>query len=269
MQIMDNYFSEMVELIKVNKSIGQIAIKAEFESEGTRMSELLRLKEIAHAAEIPLVVKIGGCEAIRDLLDCKDLRIANIVAPMVESRYAAFKFVQSLERVYTKKEFRPNSYINVETKQSFQNIQEISNEIKGKLTGVVMGRVDYVGSLGITRKNVNSEKVLNDALALSSICKESNLDFVLGGGISIDAIFFLRKVKEINLTRFETRKCVFDSNTLEHQKVKDALRNAVLFELLWLKSKQSYNSLITDEDNFRIQMLEQRHLYNTNSCSQL
>ena len=72
---MDNYFSEMVELIKVNKSIGQIAIKAEFESEGTRMSELLRLKEIAHAAEIPLVVKIGGCEAIRDLLDCKDLRI--------------------------------------------------------------------------------------------------------------------------------------------------------------------------------------------------
>ena len=45
---MDNFFNQMVEIIKLNKTIGQIAIKAEFESEGTRMSELLSLKATAN-----------------------------------------------------------------------------------------------------------------------------------------------------------------------------------------------------------------------------
>ena len=96
---MDN-FTQMVTILKANADIGQIALKAEFESEGTRFAELLRLKEIANGANLPLVVKIGGCEAIRDLLDCKDLRIDNIVAPMIESKYAASKFVHALNRVY-------------------------------------------------------------------------------------------------------------------------------------------------------------------------
>ena len=61
---MDNYFNQMVELIETNKSLGQIAIKAEFESEGTRMSELLRLKEIASAAQIPMVVKIEAAKQL-------------------------------------------------------------------------------------------------------------------------------------------------------------------------------------------------------------
>ena len=87
---MDN-FVQMVDILKSNVDIGQIALKAEFESEGTRFSELLRLKEIANGANIPMVVKIGGCDAIRDLLDCKDLRISNIVAPMIDSKYAASK----------------------------------------------------------------------------------------------------------------------------------------------------------------------------------
>ena len=148
---MDNYFNQMVELIKTNKSLGQIAIKAEFESEGTRMSELLRLKEIASAAQIPMVVKIGGCEAIRDLLDCKDLRIENLVAPMIESKYAAYKFVQALERVYTLSNLKPKTYINIETYTGFKNLDSIAKEISGYVNGIVMGRVDYVGSINQKR----------------------------------------------------------------------------------------------------------------------
>jgi len=264
---MDNYFNQMVELIKTNKSLGQIAIKAEFESEGTRMSELLRLKEIASAAQIPMVVKIGGCEAIRDLLDCKDLRIENLVAPMIESKYAAYKFVQALERVFSLSKLKPNTYINIETHTGFKNLDSIAKEISGHVNGIVMGRVDYVGSINKKRDMVNSKELLNDALSIANVCLENKLEFVIGGGISVDAIPFLSEVNKVNLSRFETRKCVFEASKLKDIEISTGLKNAVLFELLWLKSKQSYNSMITEEDNVRIKMLEKRHIYNASSCS--
>ncbi len=264
---MENLFDQMVDILKVNKKLGQIAVKAEFESEGTRTEELIRLKEISNAAKLPMVVKIGGCEAIRDLLECKVYRIENLVAPMVESSYAAQKFVNSLERVFGDECFRPKTYINVETSLSFNNLDSISDAIKGRLDGIVFGRVDYVGSLDMSRSHVNDESLLKDAIDIASKCFDQNLEFVIGGGISIDAVPFLKKVKKISLQRFETRKCVFNSNILETSFVDSALRNAVLFELLWLKSKQSYNSKITAEDDIRIDMLEKRHIYNMNSCS--
>ena len=264
---MDNYFKQMVELIKKNKSIGQIAIKAEFESEGTRMSELLRLKEIASEANIPMVLKIGGCEAIRDLLDSKDLRIDNIVAPMIESQYAAYKFVKALERVFTSECLKPKTYINIETITGFQNLELIIKEISGFIDGIVLGRVDYVGSINESRTQTNSNRLLDDGLFIAKKCLENNLEFVVGGGISTDAIPFLKKIKEVKLNRFETRKCVFDCSNLHQETIPIGLRNAVLFELLWLKSKQTYNSMITEEDNIRIKMLEKRHIYNQSSCS--
>ena len=130
---MDN-FVQMVDILKSNVDIGQIALKAEFESEGTRFSELLRLKEIANGANIPMVVKIGGCEAIRDLLDCKDLRISNIVAPMIESKYAASKFVQAINRVYKDEKFKPKTYVNIETKTGLENFDEIVLELKNNVS---------------------------------------------------------------------------------------------------------------------------------------
>ena len=78
------------------------------------------------------------------------------------------------------------------------------------------------------------------------------------GGVSIDAIPFLSEVNKVNLHRFETRKCVFHASKLQDGEIPTALKNAVLFELLWLKSKQSYNSMITEEDNTRIKMLEKK-----------
>ena len=87
---------EMTEILTTLKNdFGCISVKAEFEAEGTRMDELLRLIDIARYSDVKLTVKIGGCEALRDLLEAKQLGVDFIVAPMVESGYAASKYVSA------------------------------------------------------------------------------------------------------------------------------------------------------------------------------
>ena len=61
----------------------------------------MRLIEMAHMANLDLTVKIGGCEAIRDLLKAKQIGVRYIVAPMVESPYASCKYDAAKNQVYS------------------------------------------------------------------------------------------------------------------------------------------------------------------------
>ncbi len=255
---MDEQFDNMVKILVRNKSYGQVAIKAEFEAEGTTTKELLRLEELARIVELPIVVKIGGCEAIRDLYECQELGISKVVAPMVESQYAAFKYIKALERVFVNDPYKPKSFINVETKSGFKKIKEICSVISQNLDGIVLGRVDYVGSLGLSREVINSERILNDALVIAKECLNNELNFVVGGGISQKAIPFLKKIQEVKLDNFETRKCVFDSKILKTSDLNESLKNSVEFELLWLKNKKNFLKEFCKEDQERIKMLEAR-----------
>ena len=56
---------KMVEtLIDLKENHHVVGIKAEFEAEGTRLEEALRLKEVVTRAGLDLAIKVGGSEAI-------------------------------------------------------------------------------------------------------------------------------------------------------------------------------------------------------------
>ena len=248
-------------LRKLKTEHNAVSVKAEFEAEGTRTDELLRLVEISRKAELKVGLKIGGCEAIRDLMESKQIGVEYIIAPMVETAYALGKFIDAKNKVYREQERADTEFLaNMETITGFKNIDKIS-EVAAKsqgLDGLVFGRVDFAGSLSIDRALLNDNKITDYCLEVSKKCKEHNLDLVVGGGISVDAIDALKKINNNFLSRFETRKIIFSSKSLCRSSIGQGLLTAVEFELLWLKNKQEYYSMITLEDARRIDMLESR-----------
>ena len=58
---MNTLEKEMIEVLKELRDVyGVFEIKAEFEAEGSRMEEMMRLKDITSSVNLPIILKIGG-----------------------------------------------------------------------------------------------------------------------------------------------------------------------------------------------------------------
>jgi hypothetical protein len=251
----------MVDILKKGKEeFGYIAAKAEFEAEGTRVDELLRLMDIAHTANVKLTVKIGGCEAIRDLLESKQFGVDFIVAPMIESPYALGKYSEARNKVYSADEQIDTDFLfNLETNSTYLLREEILSEAQRlKLNGVVFGRSDYAGSLGLPATQIEGDTVTNHILDVAELCVKHSLDLVVGGAVNFNSVENLKRINDIHLTRFETRKVVFDASSVNHSNIEEGLFNAVQFELKWLLNKKEYYSKISTEDDKRFETLKNR-----------
>ena len=257
---MNKYEKQMLSILKDCKErFGVVAVKAEFEAEGTRVDELLRLLEIARRADVKVGLKIGGCEAIRDLIECRQFGVDYVIAPMVETPYALGKYVAARDKVYPTAERDDMRFlVNVETRTTFDSIDKIGEVAGAEKVGLVFGRVDFAGSLGHDRNFVNSDEMMSYVERVSKIARDRNVELVVGGGVSPASINALRRIRGIRLDRFETRKVIFDGAILETERVEQGLARAIEFELLWLKNKRDYYMTIGAEDEKRIAMMEAR-----------
>jgi len=236
-----------------------VGVKAEFEAEGTRTEELMRLKEICLSAGIPLTLKIGGCEAIRDMYDARSVGVNHLVAPMVETSFALKKYLKAIDIAFPEDEQDKVEFlINIETIQAVRMFEDML-KVPGinKLNGIVLGRSDLIGSMGLDKGRIDSEEVFSIAEGVFRQAKEKNMTCVIGGTISLNSLVFLRRLSGI-LDRYETRKVCFSCKDALKKDPAEGINKALEFELLWLQNKQNYYKAISEEDQKRMLSLKER-----------
>ncbi len=254
---MNKLETRMLELLKRLKMENNVlAVKAEFEAEGSRKDELIRLNELVFRADMKLFIKIGGCEAVRDLDQCRLLGASGIMAPMIESPFAMKKFVGAAKKVYGPEVSDIEWIINAETKTCKQNFDEILDQGAGFLNTISIGRVDLSASMGLTRDAINGEEVFETSQYFAKKAKAAGVVVGFGGGISFDAIDFIKGMKGL-ADKFETRKIVFkyDDNA---ERLKAGILRAMEFEVLYLQNKCEFYDRMANEDRARMQLLVQR-----------
>ena len=252
MSILEQQISNILADLKNVYGVSQI--KCEFGEESTTFEEAARLKEIVSNAGMDLVVKVGGCEAVNDVSQAKNLEASIIVSPMIETPYALEKYIKSIKSVYEENE-ATKFMINVETITGFNNFEKMAKLPEfALLSGIVLGRDDMACSLGLTQNEVNNSKILEISKELSLKVEAAGKDFIIGGGVNSDSLSFLKSLPY--LTRFETRKVIFNSSLIWENIAESGLKRALEFEIMWLKYKS--NCAMSKRDELRLKNLQER-----------
>ena len=251
---------EMIEVLKKLKNdYGVFELKAEYENEGSRQEELMRLKDVANKVDLPIIIKIGGVEAVTDMYSAITLGANGIIAPMAETKFAVSKFVNAIETFIPEDNRKDIEFaINIETITTYQNIDDIlSLDNINTLSAITIGRVDFTSSMDADRSIVDSKEILEYCIEIFKKAKKKGLKCALGGAISANSAEFIKTLVDMDLiNKYETRKIVYHKDAINS--IEDGILTGVEFELLWLKSKRRYYHRIKIEDEKRIEMLENR-----------
>ena len=251
---------EMIEVLKrLKNDYGVFEIKAEYENEGSRQEELMRLKDITEKVGLPIIIKIGGVEAVTDVYNAITLGVNGIIAPMAETKFAVSKFANVIETFVAEDNREDIEFaVNIETITAHNNIDDIlSLSNINTLSSITVGRVDFTASMGKDRSFADSDEMLEYCTTIFKKAKEKGLKCGLGGAISSNSTNFIKSLTSQNLIdKYETRKIVYNKDAINN--IEDGILAGVEFELLWLKSKRRYYHRIKSEDEKRIEMLEKR-----------
>ncbi len=242
-------------LRRLKECYGVISIKAEFEAEGSRKDELIILREFIDKVGLGFIIKIGGCEAVHDLDQCKLLSATGVMAPMIESPFAMNKFKRAYEKVYGDSN-KVERIINAETITCLRNYDDILDCGKDFLTGVTIGRSDLSASMGIVKSDIEGDEVFNATMEFIVKSRDVGLITNFGGNIGTESIPFIIRMYPY-IDRFETRKVVIRPSKNAYE-LKNQIREALYFEFIYLKFKSEYYSNMAKEDGVRIQRLKKQ-----------
>ncbi len=241
------------EIKYLKEECGCIAIKAEFEAEGSRTEELVMLSDLVRRANVPLTLKIGGCEAARDLDQSRMFDAESIMAPMVESPYAMRKFRMTADKIFACDTERVNWIINAETKTCHANLDEILEEGKGFLNTVCIGRSDLSGSMGLSDQ-INGEEMFEAVKDIAVRCRAAGYGVTFGGKVMPQAVDFVIGMASF-VDAYETRKVTFKTRT-DRDSILNSIEHALRFETLYLELKRAYYRNMYVEDEARLSRLE-------------
>ena len=250
------YKTRIIDSLRRLKEVyGVVSIKAEFEAEGSRKDELIMLREFIDAADLGFIIKIGGCEAVHDLDQCKLLYATGVMAPMIETSFAMKKFCGAFRKVFGE-DTSVERIINAETITCLNNMDDILKCGEGFLTGVTIGRSDLSASMNIARSDIESDAVFEATEIMVSKSREKGYITNFGGNIGLQSIPFIVRLYPL-IDRFETRKVVITPST-DEAFLKTAIREALRFEYLYLQYKSEYYSRMASEDELRMQRLKKQ-----------
>ena len=245
------------QLCKLRDEYDLQGIKAEYEAEGSSFKDLMRLRRLTSKAGIKLYLKIGGVEAIRDIKDAIEIDVDGIIAPMVESKFGAKKFYDSIKKVYQDNEI--HTTLNLETKNAIDQIDDILEYAKEKFDNITIGRSDLTASYFDNDIKPDSEFTFKLLEKISTKVIEANLTFTVGGSVSSNTIEILNskynKLKE-KIYKLETRKVILP--TLSFLEKKNATKEALKFEELYILSKKEFSDLQISAEISRLTELKRR-----------
>ena len=148
-------------LTELKEKYGVFEIKAEFEAEGSRIEELMRLKDVTSSVGLPIILKIGGVEAVTDMYNGLSLGVKGMIAPMAETAFALSKYLSVIKNLVPQDNAKDIEFaFNLETITGFNNLDSMLALADLKLAaGVTIGRVDLTASMNKDRNYVNSEEI--------------------------------------------------------------------------------------------------------------
>ena len=245
------------QLALLKKKFGLCAVKAEFEAEGSSFRDLLRLRRLTAQQNIPLYLKIGGVEALRDLKDALDLGVDGLIAPMVESPFGVVKFVDAVESIFGKRKLFKS--INIETQGSVENINEILEIAKDKIDNITIGRTDLSQSYFDDSVKPDSPFILDLIEKLSDKIQASGMNLTVGGSVNKESIRLLNERRsriEGRMSSIETRKVILPVDQMLGKE--KALFQSLRFEELYLRFKLECEAWLSRADKERLAKLKTR-----------
>ena len=206
--------------------------------------------------DIKLFLKIGGPEAVRDIKDSLEIGVDGLIAPMVESKFGAKKFIDAVDSIYQDNPI--HTALNVETAAGVKNIEEIVNLSRGYINSITIGRSDLSGSY-FNNISVESDFLYEIISDISSLIVENEIELTIGGGVTLGTARNLNnRYKDLlkKISKLETRKVIFKASDLVT--CPECVNHALKFEELYIISKKEFSDIMIGSEISRLTELNRR-----------